>query len=83
MLFGLSFELTLLLTNLLHIPTQQIDGTNRVIGQIVIYLCDWLFCMIGCSLFIIVCLHLNLRLSCYPKLIHCLFVLCAVYQLKL
>ena len=52
-----NFELTLPLTNLLHIPTQQINGTNNtVIGQTGMYMCDWFI------LHAFLYLHLNFSL---------------------
>ena len=56
MLLTHHFELKLLLTNLQHIPTQQINGLNMVIGQIGIYLSDWFV------LRALLCLHVNLFL---------------------
>ena len=57
MLLTHHFELTLLLTNLLHIPTQQINGTKMNIGHIGMYLCHWFV------LHALLCLHLNLSLT--------------------
>ena len=58
------FELTSFLSNLLHIPTQQINDPNMIIGQIGMYSCD---CFV---LHALLCLHLNLsRLLTFLELL--------------